>query len=169
MPRRKRPTKPVGGGGARNPHSLANLQRPVPAPPGNRRAIRHGAFMTIRRQELDEEIGEIYRALADSVPVRDADGDLPVADDAAVEVAARALKRWRHVSLWCDTFGRFDERTGQAKDAATYELQCERRLHEALDVLGLNPTTRAKLGLDLARATSFDLARHWQEEGERDA
>jgi hypothetical protein len=166
---RRKPTKPVGGGGARNPKSLANLRRPSPAPIGNRRAVRHGAFATIPRDQLDDEIAEIYRALADSAPVRDANGDLPVADEAAVELAARALKRWRHVSLWCDTFGRLDERTGDAKPAATYELQCERRLHEALDVLGLNPTARAKLGLDLARASSFDLARHWQEEGERDA
>lgn len=164
MARRKRPTKPIGGGGAGHPNSLANLRRPTPAPAGNRRALRHGAFATLPRDQLDEEIAQIYRALADSVPVRDADGDLPVADEAAVEMAARALKRWRQVSLWCDTYGRFDERRGDAKPAATYELQCERRLHEALDVLGLNPTARAKLGLDLARASSFDLARHWQEE-----
>ena len=40
---------------------------------------------------------EIYRALSDSAPVRDENGGLPVADEATVEVAARALKRWRKV------------------------------------------------------------------------
>jgi transcriptional regulator with XRE-family HTH domain len=105
-------------------------------------------------------------ALVASVPIRDERGELPVADEAAVEIAARALKRWREVSTWCDAYGRLDERTGAIKDAADYELWCERRLHEALDVLGLSPTARAKLGLDLARASQFDLARHWAEDGD---
>jgi hypothetical protein len=131
---------------------LANLRRGGPPPePGNRRALRHGAFATIPRDQLGEELREIYEALAASAPLRGEDGGLPVADEAAVEVAARALKRWRAVWLWCETFGRFEERTGARKPAADYELDCERALARALGVLGLDPTSRSKLGLDLAR------------------
>ena len=67
------------------------------------------------------------------------------------------------VVAWCETYGRFEERTGERKPAADYELQCERRLHEALDVLWGNPASRLKMGLDVARASQFDLARHWAE------
>ena len=83
-----------------NPRSLANLRRGPqpglrPAPLGNQRTVTHGATRTIPRAELDAEVAEIYRALADSAPVRDERGELPQADQGAVEIAARALKRWR--------------------------------------------------------------------------
>ena len=42
------------------------------------------------------------------------------------------------------------------KPAADHELACERALKQALADLGLDPTARAKLGLDLARG--IDLA-----------
>ncbi len=159
MARRKR--RPMGGGGARNPNSLANLRRggAPPAPPGGHPAVvKHGAFRTIPRDQLDAEIEAIYRALADSAPVRDSDGGLPKADEAAVEVAARALKRWRGVVAWCETFGRFEEHTGAMKPAAEYELQTERALKAALADLGLDPTARAKLGLDLIRGVDLATA-----------
>ncbi len=125
--------------------------------------VKHGAFRTIPRDQLDAEIEAIYRALADSAPVRDPDGGLPKADEAAVEVAARALRRWREVVAWCDLYGRYVEKTGAVKPAAEHELACERALTAALATLGLDPTARAKLGLDVARAQRFDLARYWQE------
>jgi hypothetical protein len=154
-----------------NPNSLANLRRGPgpglrPAPLGNTRAVTHGARATIRRDELDDEVAEIYRALAESAPVRDPDGGLPQADEAAIEIAARALKRWRRIVTWLDLHGRIDEQTGEPKAAAGLELSCERRLHEALDVLGMNPASRQKIGLDVARASQFDLAAHWQHESE---
>ena len=63
-------------------------------------------------------------------------------------------------------YGRFDEKTGEAKPAAEHELRCEAALRRALDPLGLNPASRAELGLDVARAAEVDLARHWQEADE---
>jgi phage terminase small subunit len=163
--RRRKPKPHRTGGSARHPASLANLRHGNPSATNQQvAALRHGAFATIPRSQLDAEVAEIYRAFADSAPVRAEDGSLPLADEAAVEVAARALKRWRHVVLWCDTYGRFDEKTGEKKPAADYELDCERALKRALADLGLDPTARAKLGLDLQRATSLDLAMHWAEE-----
>ena len=83
-----------------------------------------------------------------------------------MEIAARALKRWRGVVAWCETYGRFRESDGEIKSAAVHELACERRLHEALDVLGLNPQARLKMGLTVAQTSQFDLAAHWQHEDE---
>jgi hypothetical protein len=89
------------------------------------------------------------------------------AGSVAVEAVARALKRWRSVSMWCDAHGRIDEKTGGVKQAAHYELQGEAALHRCLEVLGMNPASRSKLGLNIARAgAAFDLARHRQEQGD---
>jgi hypothetical protein len=83
----------------------------------------------------------------------------------AVEVAARALKRYRSVSGWCDLHGRLDDK-GEVKQAARYEVTAENQLHRALDSLGMSPMARSKPGLNIARtAGAFDLARHWQEQG----
>jgi hypothetical protein len=162
--RRKRPPHPTGGS-VRHPASLANLKNQPPTPPlRNTRALKHGARATIPRDQLDAEIREIYEAFAQSVPVRDERGELPQADEGAVEIAARALKRWRGVVAWCETYGRFEEKSGEIKRAAEYEISCERRLHEALDVLGMNPASRLKMGLTVAQTSQFDLARHWAEE-----
>src|SRR4051794_33161696 len=89
---------------------LANLRPNArPAPVGNQHRLKHGAFRTIPHEQLGTEIRELCEALRDSAPMRAADGSLPAADEAAVEVAARALKRWREVSTWCDLHGRFGE------------------------------------------------------------
>jgi hypothetical protein len=64
-------------------------------------------------------------------------------------------------------YGRLDEKTGAVKQAAQYELDGERALQRALDNLGMSPMARSKLGLNIARtAGAFDLARHWQEQGD---
>lgn len=148
---------PLSSDPDRRRRQLANL-RPGggagAAGPGNTRAVRHGAFATIPREQLDAEMRELYGVFADAAPLRGPGGALPVADEAAVEVAARALKRWRGVVGWCDAYGRHDERSGDPKPAARYELDCERALHRALDVLGLNPASRARLGLDVARTAA---------------
>ena len=89
-------------------------------------------------------------AFAEAVPVRDGDGGVPAADVAAIERAARALKRFRHLAQWLDLHGRIEE-GGAVKPAAQLELKAEAALAAALDGLGLTPTSRAKLGLDLAR------------------
>jgi hypothetical protein len=61
---------------------------------------------------------------------------------------------------------RFDDK-GEVRQAARYEVTAENQLHCALDSLGMSPTARSKLGLKIARtAGAFDLARHWQEQGD---
>ncbi len=163
---RRRKRNPGGGGRTGHPASLANLRRgETVAPIGNTRALRHGFRSEQLVKDVEAEVRELMDALAEAAPVRDPDGGLPGADTVAIEAAARALKRWRSVSTWCDLHGRFDEKTGEVKQAAEYELDGERALQRCLDSLGMSPMARSKLGLNIARtAQTFDLARQWQEE-----
>lgn len=163
----KRGAGRVGGGGAGNPNSLANLPNlrgdttATAWKPGDAPAWKHGLRSTVPLpiEHVSAELGEIMTALAESAPVRDGDGNLPIADHAAVEVAARALHRSRRAHAWGDATGRFDERTGNPKPITRYERECDRDLKEALDALGMTPRSRAALGLDVARtaqaASSF--------------
>ncbi len=164
MKKRKGPARGQGGGGRRHPNSLANLRRPLAAPGGNTRAMTHGFRSQALVRDVEAEVRELMDALAEGAPVREADGSLPLSDVVAVEAAARALKRWRSVSGWCDLHGRLDSK-GEVRQAARYEVTAENQLHRALDSLGMSPMARSKLGLNIARAAgSFDLARQWAEE-----
>jgi hypothetical protein len=166
MTRRKRKGgagKGQGGGGRKHPNSLANL-RPLTGPPvGNTHAMTHGYRSRLLVQDVAAETAELASLLAKAAPVKDTDGTAPLADTTAIEVAAVALRRWRSVHTWCEMHGRIDDK-GEVKPAAHYELQGEQALHRALDVLGMNPASRSRLGLNLARAQSFDLARAWADE-----
>lgn len=138
---------------------LENLKRGEnPAVEGNDHALLHGARSELLFRDVEGEVRELLDVLAAAAPVRDPDGSLPAADAAAVETAARALKRYRHLAKWCDLHGRLDDRTGEVKPAAEYELRAERALAAALDALGMTPTSRAKLGLDLIRTAAAGAA-----------
>jgi len=136
---------------------LGNLKPAPAAPAGNLRTLRHGGRATASTLPVAETAEEIRQALADSAPVRAQDGGLPPADEAAVEVAALALARVRRVTAWLDAFGYLDEKTGDVKPAVRYLEQATRTAERLLSALGMTPTSRARLGLDLAR--QVDLAR----------
>jgi hypothetical protein len=166
MSRKRKSGKPIGGGGARNPASIANLRRGLPAPIGNARAMTHGFQSEALVKDVSDEVRELAALIAETVPVKDPDGSAPAADTLAIEAAAVALKRWRSVHQWCELHGRLTDK-GEVKPAANYELEGERALHRCLDALGLSPMARSKLGLNIARtAGAFDLARHWQDQGD---
>ena len=165
---RRKSTKPVGGGGARHPNSLANL---VPgggaAGLGNTRTLKHGATSTLAMTPADRDLTEIIDALASTAPIRNQDGLLPATDEAAVEIAARALKRYRSVVTWHDMHGRIDDK-GNERSSARFELDTERALMRALDALGMSPAARARLGVDLARSASLlDQAEAMRAAGDR--
>jgi P27 family predicted phage terminase small subunit len=149
--KRRGSDKPVGGGGARHPNSLANLRAAPPAPAGHTRSLIHGGRSELLLRDVEREVAELAAAMGDAAPVRDPDGGLPAADVIAVETAARALKRYRRLAAWLDTHGRIKEKTGNVKPAAELEIRAERQLTEALDRLGMNPMARSRLGLNLAR------------------
>jgi P27 family predicted phage terminase small subunit len=165
MPRRKR--NRLGertGGSVRHPNSLANLRRGGgPSLAGNSYQLRHGALSKQLLADVSAEVVELMDLLAEAAPVREGDGSLPPADVVAIELAARCLKRYRHIAAYLDLHGRIAD-SGKVRPGAAYEVQAENQLHQALDALGMTPTSRARLGLNIARAADFDLAARWAEE-----
>ena len=114
-----------------------------------------------------DDLLEIIDAIAATAPVRDSDGGLPPVDQVAVEIAARALKRYRSVVTWHDMHGRINDK-GEERSSARYELDAERQLMRALDALGMSPAARARLGVDLARSASLlDQATSMRAAGDR--
>jgi hypothetical protein len=162
MSRRKR--NPGGGGRTRNPRSLSNLKRGNnDAPVGNTRTLKHGAYARVAAEALDEKATTIFDALSADAPLRDTEGSLPAHDAVVVRLLADCLVRLDRVGGW--TVGR------EATDDGQRALELERKLRDqALDLaesLGMTPRSRSKLGLNIARtAQSFDLARHWQGQGD---
>lgn len=129
---------------------------------------RHGAYSAALLANVEAEVAELRDALGEAAPVREPDGTVPSADLVTLEVAARALKRYRHLSTWLDLHGRIAEDTGEVKPAAKLELDAERRLTSALETLGMSPSSRAKLGVSLAKvATLEDELRAGREARER--
>src|SRR4051794_7785840 len=142
--------------GARR-RQLANLSAPPVAPRGNTRAAHHygRAEVTVPGTEAARE--EILTALAAAAPIRDRRGELPEADAAAVELAARALARVRAIDAWLDEHGMFG-RGGKLRPAVAYLDQATRTASGLLDRLGMTPRSRAALGVDLARTADLATA-----------
>lgn len=151
-----KPSRTVGGGGARNPKSLENLRRGGPVTPHN--SLRHGGYATVARERLDAKAAEVYAALAADAPLRGPDGELPRADAAAVTLLARCLCRLESVGEYLDRRG-WEREDGDVRPAAELEGRLRREAADLLDALGMTPRSRAKLGLDVARG--FDLAATW--------
>jgi hypothetical protein len=155
---------------ARRSRQIANLRQggAPPAPGGNQRRVTHGGYAEVAAERADEKTAEIMRALSGDLPLRDASGQAPAADMAAVELLARSLVRLGDVSDWLTRRG-IEDPKGELR---TGVLDLERRLRteaaDHADRLGLSPRARVALGLDLAR--SFDLAAAWAtDDGSGDA
>jgi hypothetical protein len=144
---------------------LANLRNAPAAPKGNTRTLRHGGRATAATLPVSEVVLEVRDALAASAPVRDQAGGLPIADEATVELAARALCRVRRVEAWCDMHGYLDERTGDVKPAVRYLEEATRTADRLLSSLGMNPRARARLGLDLQRSVDLATAMSERDDG----
>lgn len=119
---------------------LANLRKGgITAPVGNRRAVKHGGYAAVAADRLDAKAREVFAALAADAPLRDAAGELPAADGAAVRLAADVLCR---LDGMCDCLARcgVDDAKGVLR---VVELDLERRLRaeaaDHLDSLGMTP------------------------------
>jgi Phage terminase, small subunit len=142
----------------RRRRQLANLRNAPPAPKGNQRARKHGGASPVESAQLEAKAHEVYDALAAQAPVRDARGDLPAYDTAAVRLLAETLCRLESVRGWLDRYGTFDEKTKAPRPAVDLESKLRREAHDYLDALGMTPRSRAKLGVDLGRMATLDLA-----------
>lgn len=156
MPKRRRS---VGGGGARNPNSLANLRTAPPAPEGNARAVAHGGYAAVAHARLDAKVREVFDALAAEAPLRAADGGLPREDAPMVRLLAECVCRLEDVSANVREFGLRDQNTKEIRPAVEVESRLRREAADYLDALGMTPRSRARLGLDLRRAGDLDVAR----------
>lgn len=141
----------------------ANLQPAPPAPPGNTRALKHGAYAQIAR--VDDQVREIIDAIAEDVPLRERDGGLPAADTVIVQLLAETLVRRAGIADYLERESKAaaDEDRPPRLEASVLDL--ERRLRQEAarycDQLGMTPQSRSRIGLDLARsgAAAGDLSR----------
>lgn len=137
-------------------HTLANLRKGPPAPKGNQHAATHGAFGRSPEEQAEQLIEPIFQANPHLDRVR---------NGPQVARYAELLARIDHVHKWLAT--RADpvfsnRRTGAAHRIYNWLGQWERTASQEEDRLAISPLTRAKLGLDTAKA--FDLAAHWASE-----
>lgn len=141
---------------------LANL-RPAPAPPpGNVRALRHGGRARVATLIRAGSWAErIYAELEAEAPLRDDVGGLPHHDRQAVELLAGCLARLEAVEAWLETRPALTEK-GEPWPAEEVARRLRREAAGYLDTLGMTPTSRARLGLDLTH--TLDLARRWAQE-----
>lgn len=128
----------------------ANL---IPAQPGEMRALKHGAWSLALTSERS---GELADYLASIVP---ADS---TADEPAIVLLAQVLARIERANAWLEVHGDLDAKGNPRpvhRVLATWEAQARRLCAD----LGLTPTSRARLGLDVARARGAALRDHLDE------
>jgi phage terminase small subunit len=157
---------PLSGDPERRQAQLANLQ-PGRGSAGvrNRRAVSHAAYAALPAERIDQKVREVVEALTIDAPVRDHDGGLPAADAVAVRQLAEALCRLDDIAVYLVRRGWEDE-TGKPRPVLEYEARLRGHVLDLLRELGMTPASRARLGLDLVKAASFDLASHWAEDSE---
>jgi hypothetical protein len=158
--RKRKPRKPVGGGGAHHPASIANLRRGGPVTPGNAFHGSHGGYRVVAEAELDAKARQVFEAVSADAPLRGEDGGLPSNDAVVVRLLADCLCRLDSVGAWLA--GRWA--TTEARPALELEMRLRTQALDLAESMGMTPRSRARLGLDVKRAQSFDLARHWQEQ-----
>lgn len=153
---------------AKSPSGTEQGPKPPAPPTGNRRAVSHGAHAQVLPARLDAKAQAVYVELAADAPVRGQDGDLPAHDREMVRLLARCLCRLEDVSAWLDEHGVLDRR-GKVRSAALWERRLRSEAARYLAALGMTPTARAKLGLDLARTVDLATAMSEPDEARRAA
>jgi hypothetical protein len=130
---------------------LANLRRGETRPIGKGRPPTHGAYAVIAERDLNGKVAELYAAIGQDLPVREADGGVPAADAIPLRMLAEALIRRERVR---DTEVRhgIEAPDGKVRGVVEYGLRLDGHVLRLAEQLGLTPRSRAALGLDLARA-----------------
>jgi hypothetical protein len=142
-------------GAAKVAHETKTTAAP-PAPRGNQRSRKHGALARVSQAEHAAKVAEIEELVAGDAPVRGRGGGIPHHDRIEVSLLARCLVQMERAETYCAIHGFIDEKTGAVKPAAEHLARLRKEAARHLDALGMNPTARARLGLDLAR--TVDLA-----------
>jgi len=124
-------------------NNLANV-----ATPGNLRGVRHGAFSARLLAPVVEDTLDVVESMCEGTPAAGP------SFAAARETLATKAARLRMVTTWLDEHGWMDRR-GSIRPATRLEVQLAQSVEASLDALGLTPTSAAKLGVDLGKATSL--------------
>ena len=130
-----------------NEASLANLTPPFE--PGNQVAVSHGAYATLRLNDRREELAE---ALREIVPASSQ------ADEATIWLLAGILTRIETATTYIDEHGIFQNAKGEPRAILARLSTWENTAARLLRDLGCTPTSRAAMGLDLARTPGAALA-----------
>lgn len=114
-----------------------------PFQPGHELSVRHGLYATIklapRALELADELREIVPASSPS-------------DEPSIGLLALVLARVETANVWLDEHGIFSDERGNVQPVIRALSTWENTAARLMDRLGLTPTSRAQLGLDLTRA-----------------
>lgn len=142
---------PLSKDPAKRQRQLANRRDAPPAPPGNRRTVRHGGQAQHPRRQA-----QLERQISAALPVRDADGNAPVHDTIAVSLLALTIARLESCARYVTQHGQI--KRGKVTPAAALEEKLTVRARELSAELGLTPASRVKLGLQLKQTEALDLA-----------
>ena len=125
---------------------LANRRNAPPAPKGHKRALKHGGHATPSADVLAAH----EQSIRDALPVRGHDGGPPAHDAVSVKLLATVLAQLDAVTDYLAQHGQLI-RGGGVRPASDLQLKLLARAEALTDRLGMNPTSRAKLGLTLAQ------------------
>lgn len=121
--------------------------------PGNAISRRHGGYSLVtlepRAAALSDEIRELVPARSDS-------------DEVSIRLLALALAQVEAASTWLAEHGLVDEH-GNARSLLRHLGTMMNTAARIADRLGMTPTSRAQLGLDLTRAKGEALRAHLDE------
>jgi phage terminase small subunit len=108
-------------------------------------ALRHGAQSSIRLAPRAAELAADLRAVVPAVSA---------SDEPTIKLLALVLARVEAANEWLAEHGIFVDETGNPQPVIRALSTWENTAARLLDRLGCTPTSRAALGLDLARSHS---------------
>lgn len=159
---------PLSSDPRKRQRQLDNLTGRPPAPPsGNRRAVSNGGYARIAAERLEAKAAEVFRALSEDAPMRGPDGGLPPADAVSVRLLAECLCRLDDLAAYLRDRGLLDSE-GNVRPAVELESRLRREAADHADALAMNPRSRTRLGLDVARG-ELTLAELMAQDEEREA
>jgi len=112
--------------------------------PGNTLSTVHGALSKLRIPERAAELADGLRAI---VPA------FSDADEPTVRLLATVLARVEAANVWVAEHGLYRDDAGELQPVLRALSTWENTAARLLNDLGCTPTSRARLGLDLSRAT----------------
>jgi hypothetical protein len=146
---------PLSGDPVKRAAQLANLRRrpSVTGDGGLQRATKHGVYAVIAERELSGKVRELYEAIGEDLPVRDAGDGVPAQDAIPLRMLAETLIRRERIRESELRHG-VETPDGKLRGIVEFGLRLDNQALRLCIELGLTPRSRAALGLDLIRTQS---------------